>query len=73
MELSNCDEIPSCKILYFVEDTALLADLKSQGCTIDQKVVAVQGSLCGPTPLMLIHSFVVEFVWLRRSYNGELL
>jgi hypothetical protein len=49
MEPSAYDEIPLRKIMYFVRGTGLLAEYSRWGRTIDQEMVAVQGSPCSPT------------------------
>jgi hypothetical protein len=54
MEISDYNEIPLCKILYFVRGMGLLAELSRWGHTIDQKMVAVNGSPCALTPFVLI-------------------
>jgi hypothetical protein len=48
MEPSNHDMIPLYKILYFIAGTGLLAEWKRWGCTIDEKMVTVQGTLICP-------------------------
>jgi hypothetical protein len=53
MERSDHDNILLRKILYFVLCTGLLAEWKICGCTIDQTMVAVQGTLIRPPPLNL--------------------
>jgi hypothetical protein len=45
MEPSDYDMILLYKILYFIEGRGLLADWKRWGCAIDQKLVAVQGTV----------------------------
>jgi hypothetical protein len=54
MEPSDYDEMPLCKILCFVRCMGLLAEYRGWGLTLDQKVVAVHGSPCLPTPCILI-------------------
>jgi hypothetical protein len=54
MESSNCNDIPLCKVLYFVRCTGLLAEWSRWWRTVDKKMVAVHGSPCAPTPLILI-------------------
>jgi hypothetical protein len=54
MEPSDDDKIPLCEILYFVGSRGLLVELSRCGCPIDQKMVAVQGSLYAPTQLTFI-------------------
>jgi hypothetical protein len=41
MEPSDCDEIPLCKMLYFVVGTEILAEYSRWGCTIDHEMVVV--------------------------------
>jgi hypothetical protein len=59
MEPSDCDEIPLCKIRYFVIGTALLAEYSRCGRTVDHKMVAMQGSLCAPTALLLKYKTIL--------------
>jgi hypothetical protein len=70
MEPSNYDEIPLCKILYFVRGMGLLAEQSRWGCTTDQKMVAMHGLPCALTPLILIvitwlvYLFAIIFTWI---------
>jgi hypothetical protein len=45
MEPSDLDKIPLCNILYLAGDTQLLAEWKTWGCSVYQKMVAVHGTL----------------------------
>jgi hypothetical protein len=53
MEASDYDEITLFETLYFVRGLGLRAERKKWGCTIDQKMVLVQGSPCARTLLIL--------------------
>jgi hypothetical protein len=66
MEPCDYDKIALCKILYFVRGAGLLAEYSRWGRTIDQKMVAVHGSPCAPTPLILI-------VKVKQASQGRLL
>jgi hypothetical protein len=61
IEQSDRDRIALCKVLYFVGGTGLLAEWK---CTIDQKMVAVQGSPCAPIRLILETFFSVPIIYI---------
>jgi hypothetical protein len=64
VEASDYDEIQLCKMLYFICGMGLLAERSRWECTIDQKLVAVQGSPYAPTSLILLHLFnkAISFV-----------
>jgi hypothetical protein len=57
MEPSDYDKTTLCKILYFFRSTGLLAEYSRWGRTIDQKMVAVHGSLRATTPVILMHHY----------------
>jgi len=54
MEPSDYDEVPSCKLLYYVRGTGLLAEYSRWRRTIDHIMIVVHGSPCAPTSLILL-------------------
>jgi hypothetical protein len=54
MEPRDCDEITLCKILFFVRGRDYWRNKADWGRTKDQKMVAVHGSPCESTPLILM-------------------
>jgi hypothetical protein len=61
METNDYDEIPLCTILFFVRGTELLEEECRWRRTIDQKMVAMHGSLRAPNPLILTQILVASF------------
>jgi hypothetical protein len=69
MEPSDHDVILLHVIPYFIECMGLLAEWKRWGCTIDQKMAAVQGSHL-PTLLNLIYNLqlTLPFVGYKQFF-----
>jgi hypothetical protein len=63
MEPSDHDEIPLCNT-GLCRTCGTTGGIKQMGETIDQKMVAVHGSSCTPTQLMLIIFFPEDGVGL---------
>jgi hypothetical protein len=72
MEPNDYDEIPLRKILYFVTGVGLLAEKISWGRTIDQKMVAMQGSPYEHTPLLFILIFRRSQVLVYKAGHRKL-
>jgi hypothetical protein len=59
MKSSDRNKNLLCKIQYFAGGTGLLTERKRWGCTIDLKMVAVQGSVYVLIPLNLMESNLI--------------